>query len=168
MLQLARTKMTAGMILVAAATALCAGARAAETETASSYASDLGNVYLGYHQVVTQKEVCDSSVPATRAANGKAFAEWQARHKALMDDVQRRVTAMIRLASVDEKDYARNVGKYEGEMLQVLQEHREALLKLGANELRGQCQRMAAVLRSPESDLATVYAAELEAIRKRK
>lgn len=162
------TTMTGRIILIAVATALFAQAHAAEPEATSSYASDLSHVYLGYHQVVTQKEVCDTSVPATRAANGKAFADWQAQHRRLIDEVQRRVTAMIRLASVDEKDYARNVGKYEGEMLQVLQEQRESLLKLSASELRSQCRRMAAVLKSPEADLAKVYAVELEAIRKSK
>jgi len=52
--------------------------------------------------------------------------------------------------------------------LQERQEYRESLLKLEPDELRGQCQRMAGVLRGPEADLNKVYAAELDAIRKRK
>jgi hypothetical protein len=148
-----------------AAALLCAAATAAEPD---SYASDLSLVYWGYQQVLAQKEVCDASVPATRAANDKAIAAWEAQHRALVQDLQRRVTAMIRAASRDDKDYARNLGKYEGAILQERREYRDSLLKLPADELRGQCQRMPEVLRGPEADLARVYAAELEAIRQRK
>ncbi len=168
MLQPAKTVITARIVLIAVATAVFAHAPAAEPESQDDYSSDLSRVYWGYHQVLAQKEVCDDAVPATRAANGAAFGAWQAQHKALVEDLRRRVTAMIRLASTDEKDYARNLGKYEGAILQERQDYRESLLKLGTNELRGQCQRMAAVLKSPEADLAKVYAVELEAIRKRK
>ena len=145
-----------------------AGAFAAESGPAGDYSSDLSRVYWGYHQVLAQKEVCDASVPATRAANDKAVAGWQAQHRALVQDLQRRVTAMIRLASKDQQEYVRNLGKYEGEILQERQEYKSSLRKLGADELREQCQRMTEVLRSPEADLAKVYASELEAIRKRK
>ena len=168
MLQPAQNMMIARTVLTAVATAAFACAIAAEPESTDEYSTDLSRVYWGYHQVLAQKEACDASVPATRAANGKAFTAWQAQHKALAQDLQRRVTAMIRLASTDEKDYARNLGKYEGAILQLRQEAREALLKLGPEELRGQCQRMAEVLKSPDADLAKVHAAELEAIRKRK
>ena len=169
MLQPAENAMTGRIFLVSVATAMTTTcAIAAEAESQSRYSSDLSAVYWGYHQVLAQKEACDTSVPATRAANGKAFAAWQAQHKALVEELRRRVTAMIRLASTDEKDYARNIGKYEGEILQMRQDHRESLLRLSSAELREQCQHMAAVLKSPEADLATVYAAELETIRKRK
>lgn len=141
---------------------------AAAAEPSSDYATDLATVYGGYQQVVAMKDACDKAVPATRAVNGKAFAAWSAQHRALLQELQRRVTAMIRLASTDEKDYTRNLGKYEGEMLQLREEHRNSLLKLDAKELRTQCQGMAEVLKSPEGDLAKVYAEELEAIRKRK
>jgi len=161
--------MTGRISLISIATALTvACAIAAEPESPGEYSADLSRVYWGYHRVLVDKEVCDVSMPGTRAANGKAFAAWQAQHKALAQDLRRRVTAMIRAASTDEKDYARNLGKSEGEILQLRLEYRESQLKLPATELRTQCERMAAVLRSPEADLAKVYAAELEAIRKRK
>ena len=151
------------LVLTTAATAF-----GAEPEPQNNYSSDLSRVYWGYYQVLTQKEVCDAAVPATSAANGAAFSAWESQHKALVDELRRRVTAMIRLASVDERDYTRNLGKYEGAILQERQEYRDSLLKLDAKELRGQCQRMAAVLKTPEADLNKVYAVELEAIRKRK
>ena len=148
------------------ATVACAFA--AEPGPAGDYSSDLSRVYWGYHQVIAQKEVCAAAVPATRAANEKAVSAWQAQHRALINDLQRRVTAMIRVASKDQQEYVRNLGRYEGEILQERQVYKDLLLKLSLDELRGQCQRMAGVLRSPEGDLEKVYAAELEAIRKRK
>lgn len=152
---------------VAFALALCCGAALA-AEPAGDYASDLSRVYWGYYQVLAQKEACDASVPAARAANDKAIAAWQAQHRALIQELQRRVTAMIRSASSDEKDYTRNLGKYEGAILQERREYRDTLLKLTPDELREQCQRMPEVLKGPEADLAKVYAAELETIRQRK
>jgi hypothetical protein len=137
-------------------------------ESPGDYATDLAAVYAGYQQILAMKDACDKAVPATRAVNDKAFAAWTAQHRALLQELQRRVTAMIRLASVDEKDYTRNIGKYEGEMLQIREEHRDSLLKRDAKELRTQCQGMSGVLKSPEADLARVYAVELETIRKRK
>ena len=161
--------MTGRISLILIATAMSvACAIAAEPESSGGYSSDLSRVYWAYYEVVAQKEACDATVPATRAANNKAFAAWQTQHRALAQDLRRRVTSMIRAASTDEKDYARNLGKYEGAILQLRQEAKEALLKLDPEELRGQCQRMAAELRSPDADLGKVYAAELEAIRKRK
>lgn len=152
-------------VAIAAALHCCFAAAA---EPADDYPSDLSRVYWGYYQVLAQKEACDAAVPATRSANDAAIAAWQAQHRALIQDLQRRVTALIRAASKDEKDYARNLGKYEGAILQERRDYRESLLKLGADELREQCQRMAEVLRGPEGDLGRVYAPELEAIRQRK
>lgn len=137
-------------------------------ESPEDYATDLATVYGGYQQILAMKDACDKAVPASRTANDKAFAAWTAQHRVLLQELQRRVTAMIRLASTDEKDYTRNLGKYEGEMLQMREEHRDALLKRDAKDLRSQCQNMSGVLKSPEADLNKVYAAELEAIRKRK
>lgn len=151
--------------LSAAILSLCA---VAAEPAADDYASDLSRVYWGYYQVLAQKEACDASVPATRAANEKAIAAWQAQHRPLVQELQRRVTAMIRAASRDEKDYARNLGKYEGAILEERRGYRDSLLKLSADELRSQCQGMAEVLKGPDADLGRIYAAELEAIRQRK
>lgn len=141
---------------------------AAVTEVTGNYPTDLATVYGGYQRLLAMKEACDTAVPASRSVNDKAFAAWQAQHRALIQDLQRRVTMMIRLASQDEKDYARNLGKYEGAILQERQEYREMLLGLGTDELREQCQRMPEMLKGPGADLGKVYASELEVIRKRK
>lgn len=140
----------------------------AAAEATGNYPTDLATVYGGYQRLLAMKEACDAATPASRSANEKAFAAWQARHRLLIQDLQRRVTAMIRMASQDEKEYARNLGKYEGAILQERQEYRETLLGLGTDELREQCQRMPEMLKGEGADLAKVYASELEVIRKRK
>jgi len=145
-----------------------AGGIAVAAETSGNYATDLGRVYGGYQRILAMKEACDTAVPAARAANNRAYAAWEAQHRALLEDLQQRVSAMIRAASKDKEDYVRNLGKYEGEILLQRKEYRDLLLALGADELRSQCQRVPETLKGADADLARVYAAELETIRKRK
>jgi len=159
------TRIHAAWFVVGAA--IACGAAAAQ-ESSGDYATDLGRVYGAYQRMLAMKEACDAAVPETRAANDKAFAAWQAQHRALVEELRRRVTAMIRLASKDERDFTRNLGKYEGAILQERQEYKETLLGLGSEELRGQCGRMPEQLRAPQADLSKVYAAELQTLRKRK
>ena len=141
---------------------------AAAAEAPDSYAADLGRVYGGYQRMLAMKEACDTAVPATRAAKDKAFAAWQAQHRTLVQDLQRRVTAMILAASTDKDDYVRNIGQYEGAILLERKEYRDTLLGLGQDELREQCRRMPEALAGPGADLAQVYSAELATLRKRK
>ena len=145
-----------------------AGGIAVAAETSGNYATDLGRVYGGYQRILALKEACDTAVPAARAANNRAYAAWEAQHRALLEDLQQRVSAMIRAASKDKEDYLRNLGKYDGEILLQRKEYRDMLVALGADELRAQCQRVPETLKGADADLARVYAAELETIRKRK
>ena len=145
-----------------------AGGIAVAAETSGNYATDLGRVYGGYQRILAMKEACDTAVPAARAANNRAYAAWEAQHRALLEDLQQRVSAMIRAASKDKEDYVRNLGKYDGEILLQRKEYRDMLVALGADELRAQCQRVPETLKGADADLARVYAAELETIRKRK
>ncbi|HSD99486.1 MAG TPA: hypothetical protein VLB72_01990 [Burkholderiales bacterium] len=154
---------------IAAAVALkLAAVPAAAAEAQDTYAADLGRVYGGYQRLLAMKEACDTAAPAARAANDKAFAIWQRQHGALIQDLQRRVKALVLAASTDKDDYVRNIGKYEGAILLERKEYRDTLLGLGADELRNQCQRMPEMLKGPSADLAQVYAAELATLRKRK
>ena len=158
---------TANRIMIALLALTC-GTAATAADAPDSYAADLGRVYGGYQRMLAMKEACDTAIPAARAANDKAFAAWQAQHRTLVQDLQRRVTAMILAASTDKDDYVRNIGKYEGEILLERKEYRDTLLGLGTDELRDQCQRMPETLKGSGADLAQVYAAELATIRKRK
>jgi hypothetical protein len=154
--------------LAAAMVALAYGGTAAAAGGPESYAADLARVYGAYQRMLALKEACDTAVPAARTANDKAFAAWQAQHRTLVQDLQRRVTAMILAASTDKDDYVRNIGKYEGAILLERKEYRDTLLGLGTEELREQCQRMPEMLKGPSADFAQLYAAELASIRKRK
>lgn len=157
-----------GYFLLPTALVLALAGGAATAQTPDTYADDLGRVYGGYQRMLALKEACDTALPAARAANGRAFAVWQAQHKSLIQDLERRVKAMIRAASSDKDDYVRNIGKYEGAILLERKEYRDTLLGLGKEELRDQCRRMPESLKSPAADFAQVYAAELATIRKRK
>jgi len=157
-----------GYFPLLAAVVLALVSARATAQPADSYAADLGRVYGGYQRMLAMKEACDTALPAERAANDKAFAIWQAQHRALIQDLQRRVQAMILAASTDKDDYVRNIGRYEGAILLERKEYRDTLLGLGPGELRDQCQRMPDTLKGPNADLAQVYAAELATIRKRK
>lgn len=137
-------------------------------QASGDYATDLGVVYAGYQRIIALKEACEEAVPETRATNEKAFAAWQKRHEALLDDLKRRVTAMIRRASRDEQEFSRNLGKYEGAILLSREEQKISFLTAGSDTLRAQCRRAPELLKGPEGDLAVVFASELETIRKRK
>ena len=145
-----------------------AGGSAIAAESSGNYATDLARVFGGYQRILALKEACDTAVPVARASNNKAFSAWEAQHRALLEDLQQRVSAMIRAASKDKEDYLRNLGKYDGEILLQRKEYRDMLVALGADELRAQCQRVPETLKGADADLARVYATELEAIRKRK
>ena len=137
-------------------------------QASGDYATDLGVVYAGYQRIIALKEACEEAVPDTRTANEKAFAAWQKRHEALLDDLKRRVTAMIRRASRNEQEFSRNLGKYEGAILLSREEQKISFLTAGSDTLRAQCRRAPELLQGPEGDLAVVLAGELETIRKHK
>lgn len=150
------------------ASAMIAHGAAVAAEAPGGYADTLGRIYGAHQRIVAMKEACEAAVPGTRAANEKAYAVWRSRHAVLIKDLEQRLTAMIRLASKDEKEYAMNFGKYEGAILQERQEYRGVLLSLGADELKQQCQRWPGFLQGPEADFRKVYAAELELIARHK
>jgi hypothetical protein len=155
-------------LTVSFAAAMTITARGGAQQASGDYATDLGYVYAGYQEIVALKEACDEAVPGTRAASGRAFSEWQARHKELLAELKRRVTSMVRLASSDEREYARNLGKYEGAILLSREEHKMSFLALGTDKLRAQCERIPELLKGPQADLNVIFAGELKTIRKHK
>src|SRR5690349_10879207 len=90
---------------VAVAAALTCGTAVAG-EATGNYAADLATVYGGHQRLLAMKEACDTAVPASRPDIDKAYSVWLSQHRALVQELQNRVTAMIRLASKDEKEYA--------------------------------------------------------------
>ncbi len=75
---------------------------------------------------------------------------------------------MIRRGSKDQKDVAKNVGKYEGAILKQRQEDTQAFLAQPKTEVDRLCREFPDSLRSTDTDLEKAYADELASVRKRK
>jgi hypothetical protein len=135
--------------------------------SSGEYGTELAQVYGTYQAILARKEVCEQAAPTMKSANEQAYAAWRKRHAKLIAELDDRFAKMIRGASKDEKDYARNVGKYEGAVLQQRQEVKEALLAQPREELNELCKTMPNLLKSGDSDLEKIYAEELADIRKR-
>ena len=153
------------MCLVAAATM---AVRGAAQQSSGDYATELGYVYAGYQEIVALKEACDEAAPRMRAASERAFSDWQARHKDLLAELKRRVTVMVRSASKGQREYTRNLGKYEGAILTRREDYKMSFLALGPEKLRAQCEHISELLKSPAADLNAVFASELKTIRRHK
>jgi hypothetical protein len=131
------------------------------------YPSNLREVYGAYQGVLARREACGVAYPQLRASSDKAFAAWQARHRKLVDELDARVAMMIRGASKDDKEYARNVGKYEGTILRQREDVKKELLQQLPSDLELMCKALPEFLRSADSDLEKAYADELTIVRKR-
>jgi hypothetical protein len=137
-------------------------------QEAGTYSEDLARVYGAHQRILALKEACDEAVPAQRKSHDKAYGEWKKRHNALLQDLERRVTLMIRKASKDQQDYTRNLGKYEGAILQQRLDYKKDLLSLDKAEMGQQCAQMSAYLQGAEADFSKKYAEELQTIGKRR
>ena len=161
----ARLAGSAACIALVALHSLVSGA--AETPPGFDYPTNLREVYGAYQAVLARRDTCITAHPQSRAGAEKAFVAWQTRHRKLIEELDQRVTMMIRGASKDEKEYARNVGKYEGAILRQREEVKNDLLHQLPSDLEAMCKALPEFLRSPESDLEKAYAEELAIIRKR-
>jgi hypothetical protein len=150
-----------------AALALACSAGAAAQEARTEYRLSLTDVYGAYQSILARREACAAAFPQTRAAGDKAYAAWQNRHRKLLDELEQRINMMIRGASKDEKDYAKNIGKYEGTILRQREEVKQALLAQPRGELEPECKGLPAFLQSAESDLEKGFADQLAILRKR-
>jgi hypothetical protein len=142
-------------------------ASAAETPPGFDYPSNLREVYGAYQAVLARRDTCIAAYPQSRGGAEKAYAAWQSRHRKLIDELEQRVAMMIRGASKDEKDYARNVGKYEGAILRQREEVKKELLQQLPSDLDAMCKALPDFLRSADSDLEQAYAEELAIVRRR-
>jgi hypothetical protein len=159
---------TSRLSLTAVAVATAIASHAVLAQEAGTYAADLSRVYEAAQFIRAVKEGCDAAEPDTRAPNDAAYTAWRKRHQSLLNELERRFTAMIRRASTDSRDYAVNVGKYAGQVLEHLEEMKKEFLAQGAQQVTQQCRDFPGYLKSEDADLRKRYAAELKAIRKRK
>jgi hypothetical protein len=139
----------------------------AVAQSSGNYSEDLARVYAGHQRILALRDACDEVVPGQRDSHQKAYEEWRKRHHAMLQDLDRRLTVMIRQASRDQQEYSRNLGKYEGAILQQREDYKKDLLSNRA-ELAQQCSQLPAYLQSPEADFSKKYAEELQTIGKRK
>ena len=151
----------------AAALVLGATTLAYGQQTRSEYGLSLSDVYGAYQSILARREACGSAFPQSRAATDKAYTAWHARHRTLIDELDQRFNMMIRSASKDEKEYARNVGKYEGMLLRQRDEVKQSLLQSPRAELEVECNGLSGFLQSADSDLEKSFADQLATIRKR-
>ncbi|MBY0268758.1 MAG: hypothetical protein K2X06_02650 [Burkholderiales bacterium] len=151
---------------------LCAGLMVvlsvAAAEKAGDYGAKLREIYFAHQRLLALREACDQALPAQAKAGEKAYAAWQARHKALLNELDARLTLMIRGASKDEKEYMRNVGKYEGAILEYRNDKRDELLAQPRDGMEQFCADFRNYLTGSGSDFRKEYAEELRELRKRK
>lgn len=151
-----------GMVLPAVALAQDAG------ESGSRYGASLSRVYLAHQRLLAVRDACTQAFPAQAKTGEKALASWQMRHKGLLNELDNRVTMMIRGSSKDEKEYMRNVGKYEGSVLDYRNGERDELLAQPRDSMELACADFHNYLIGPGSDFNREYAEELRVIRQRK
>lgn len=141
---------------------------AAAAENPGDYGANLSRVYFAHQRLLAVLDACDQAFPAQTKANAKAYATWRARHKALLAELDARVTQMIRGASRDEKEYMRNVGKYEGSILEYRKNERDELLAQPRDGMEQGCTDFRNYLIGSGSDFQKEYAEELRMLRQRK
>ena len=144
----------------------CAHAAPAQ-EPRTEYRMSLTDVYGAYQSILARREACATAFPQIRPATDKAYTGWQGRHKKLIDELEQRINMMIRSASRDEKDYAKNIGKYEGAILRQRDEVRQALLQQSRADFEVECRALPEFLQSADSDMEQGFAEQLAILRKR-
>jgi hypothetical protein len=149
----------------AVAVVVFAPALASAAVSSSEYRASLLEVYGRYQGVLALREACNSAFPQLRPANDKAYAGWQSRHGKLHDELEQRFALMVRAYSKDEKDYARNYGKYQGVLLRQREEAKQALLLETRGDLESRCKGFPEFLSGRESDLQTEFANEWLVLR---
>lgn len=152
---------TAGALV---ASFLCTAAANAAV-SASEYRTSLQEIYGRYQAVFATRDACSTAFPAMKAANEKAFTGWQARHRKLHDELEQRFALMIRAYSKDDKDYAKNFGKYQGVLLRQRDEVKQTLLAENRGELETRCKGFPQFLAGRDSDLETEFANEWLVLR---
>ena len=137
-------------------------------EGSGDYGAALSQIYFAHQRLLALRDACDQAFPAQAGANAKAYAVWQSRHKALLSELDARLTLMIRGASKDEREYMRNIGKYEGSILEYRTERRDEILAQPRDGMDQACADFRNYLTGSGSDFRKDYAEELRELRKRK
>jgi hypothetical protein len=130
----------------------------------SEYRASLLEIYGRFQGVLALRDACNTAFPQTRGETDKAFKSWQTRYKKSHDELDQRISLMIRAYSKDDKDYARNFGKYQGAFLKQREESKQVLLE-NRGDLEIRCKGLPHFLQSRESDLEAEFANEWLVLR---
>ncbi len=152
------------LIISASALALVVTAVTAIGQATGDYAANLATLYNERPRLVAFKDVCSRVLPKLRRDTQAAYEEWVERHEDVLENLEARFLLMIKQASRDQKEYARNYGKYQGAVMQQRQEQKEAFLALPKEELVKECKEFPAYLRGPQSDMYNTHPKEFDAI----
>lgn len=147
-----------GFGVIVALTFVSASPAVVHAATADEYRASLLEIYGRYQGVLALREACNSAFPRTQASNDKVFATWQKRHAKVHAELDQRFAMMVRAYSKDDKDYARNYGKYQGAVLKQREEATQSLLLETRGDLEARCKGLPEFLQSRESDLETEFA----------
>jgi len=151
------------MVMAAVLMAAMAGASAAQAP--QTYGNILSTVYEAYQRIIAVKDACSETFKEAAVVNHTAYLDWRTRHKVFVDELEARFDGLIRGVSKDEQDYTRNYGKYRGAVLLEQREHKRWLLSQPREDMQRLCQELPAYLKGPESDLGTIFAAEMKMLR---
>ena len=158
-------------LLLLAASIACAlqysTASLAADSAAGNYTESLRSIYGSYQGVLARRDACTTAYPQARGTHEKAFSVWHGRNKKVIGELDQRFSMMIHGASKDEKDYARNIGKYEGALLRQREEVKQTLLQQDKAQLDALCHSLIEFLQSADSDLEKEFAEDLAVVRKR-
>lgn len=144
------------------------GGAAVAAESGGEYGVALSRVYFAHQRLLALRDACGQALPAQARAGEKAYAAWHARHKALLNELDTRLTLMIRGASKNEREYMRNIGKYEGSILEYRNEQRDEILAQPREGMEQGCADFRNYLTGSGSDFQKEYAEELRELRKRR
>ena len=137
-------------------------------DSGGQYGAALSRMYFAHQRLLAVRDACAQAFPAQAKAGEQAYAGWLARHRKLVDELDARVTMMIRGSSRDEKEYMRNVGKYEGSILEYRNSERDELLAQPREGMEQGCADFRNYLGGSGSDFQKEYAEELRVLRQRK
>lgn len=132
-----------------------------------NYGETLSRVYFAHQRLLALREACDQALPEQAALNAGAYGAWQARHRTLLEELDARLNQMIRGASKDEKEYIRNLGRYEGSIMEYRSGHREQILGQPRDGIGQMCADFRGYLAGSGSDFRREYADELRLLRRR-
>ena len=136
------------------------------SQATGSYAKDLSTVYRAYQQLLAVREACQTGAAGQRDSVERAYEGWKKKHRAFVEELDDRLTAMIRGASSSPQEYSRNVGRYEGQLLQQRNEYRDRFLQQEKSEVERLCREFPGFLNGKDSDLEQVYAEQMDSVRK--